>query len=290
MAGSATQGHNVSFVRFIIYRLLPGITLLLAGIVILFAFYITSTHAAVKISAILTGMLDLPVSISEIHLHGDTLIFNGVTLGNPPGFSDKRFVSIDTIRLAVGWGELLKGRRNLRILDVNGAKIDIRKSSDGVWNFEKIKKRLSGGKGGTELFIDNLLLTNSDILVNGKGLRGISLKLRNVATKGSADSKADLSFDDEAGNRYTVTGSFRAGLTPDAEFSLNAPSLNFAGLTAVGKHIAFSGGTGSLQVKTTLHEGFIRSSVAAKLRDAVAKTAGGTEVPSLRKPAKQRNL
>ena len=188
-------------------------------------------------------------------------------------------MSIDTIRLAPCWGGLLKGRRNLRILDINGAKIDISKGSDGVWNFEKIKNQLSGGKSGTELFIDHLLLNNSDILVNGKGLRGISLKLRDVATKGSADSKSKSFFDDESGNRYTVTGSFRTGLNPDAEFSLNAPSLNLACLKGVNKHFVFSGGTGTLQVNTTLHEGFLRSSIAVTLRDAAVNTGEGAETP-----------
>ena len=80
MAGSSAQGHTTYFIRFIIYRLLPGITILAAGFVILFASYITSQHAAVKLSIILTDMLGLPASISKIRLHGDTLIFNGVTV------------------------------------------------------------------------------------------------------------------------------------------------------------------------------------------------------------------
>jgi len=129
MAGPATHWQGTSFIHFIFCRLLPGFVLLVAGIVILLAAYITSPHAAAKISAILTDRLDLPVSISEIRLQGDTLIFNGVTLGNPPEFSDKHFVSLDTVRLATDWVGLLKGRRNLRLLNVNALKIKNQKKS-----------------------------------------------------------------------------------------------------------------------------------------------------------------
>ena len=83
----------------------------------------------------------------------------------------------------------------------------------------------------------------------------ISLQLRNIATKGSDGATTKLAFDDEAGNRYAVTGSFRAGVDPEAELSLEAPSLALAGLAGTGRRVTVSGGTGSLRVNAALHAG-----------------------------------
>ena len=131
MAGSAAHGKKVFSAHFILYRLLPVVIFLGAGSIILLVFYISSPHAAAKISAILTERLDLPVTISALRLHGGTLIFKGVVVGNPLGFADRRFVSVDAVSVAPGWQGLFLGRRSLRLLSVDGARIDIRKGSDG---------------------------------------------------------------------------------------------------------------------------------------------------------------
>ena len=279
MAGSAAHGKKVFSVRFFLYRLLPVVIFLGAGAITLLVSYINSPPAAAKISAILAERLDLPVTISALRLHGDTLIIKGVVVGNPSGFADSRFVSVDAVSVAPGWQGLFLGRRSLRLLNVDGARIDIRKGSDGGWNVAQLRKRFSGGKGGAELFIDDLRINNGEILVNGKGLRGIALQLRNIASKGSDGAITKLAFDDEAGNRYAVTGSFRAGAEPEAELSLEAPSLALAGLAATGRRLTVAGGTGSLRVKAALHAGIVRSSLAATFRDAALQLQEGNTIP-----------
>lgn len=276
MDGSPSKGHMASTGRFILYRLFPVIILLITGAILLFASYLTTPHAAAKLSTILSRMLDLPVTISSISLSGDTLVLKGIEVGNPPEFPANKLVSVAAVRLAPGWSGLLMGRRNLRVLGIDGARIDFRKGSDGVWNFEKLRQKLFGGKGGGELFIDALLVTNGDILVNGHGLRSLSLKLRNVATKGTAGSSTELAFDDESGNRFTVTGSFRAGAAPEAELALEAPALAFAGLASEDRRLTIAGGRGTLGLHATLRGGVVRSSATATFQDlAVQMRAGG---------------
>lgn len=279
MAGLAVQGHTVSLARFVFYRLLPAIILLIAGVIVLIVGYITSPRAAAKLSTILSIKLDLPVTIAAIHLHGDTLSFQGITISNPAGFDEKNIASIERISVAPGWTGLLQGRRTLRKLDVAGVRLNLRKKSNGDWNIEQLRKQFSGGKGGAELFINDLLISNSDVLVNGRGLRGISLRLGNVATKGSAGSTANLSFDDPSGNRYSVTGSFRGGAAPEAEFSLEAPSLALAGLTAGNKQLAFPAGKGNLRLTAALHDGVVRSAISATVSDGTVTIRDGAAIP-----------
>jgi hypothetical protein len=275
MAGAAAKFS----LRFILYRLLPAVVLLLAGGIILFASYLASPGAAAKLSAILTSTLDLPVTVAAIGLQGDTLTFQGVAVGNPPGFAATRLVSVRAVSLAPDWLGVLRGHRSLRLLSIDGVRLDLRKGSAGGWNFEKIRQRFSAGKGGgAELFIGDLRISDGDILVNGKGLRGISLKLRNVATKGSAGATAVLAFDDDSGNRYNLTGSFRAGAVPAAELSLEAPSLALAGLAGAGKRVTVAG-KGSLRVNAALHEGMLRSAVAATFTGVTVKLRTGGEIP-----------
>lgn len=279
MAGSAAQAHTASLARFVFYRLLPIIILLIAGVIILIVGYVTSPHAAAKLSTILSIKLDLPVTVTAIQLHGDTLSFQGITVSNPPGFAEKELASIERITVAPGWTGLLQGQGTLRKLDIAGARLNFHKTSNGAWNFEQLRKHLSGGTGGAELFIEDLRISNSDILVNGRGLRGVALRLGNVATKGSADSTANLSFDDASGNNYRVSGSFRGGAAPKAEFSLEAPSLALANLTKGDKRFAFSAGRGSLRLTAALLDGVVRAAIAATISDGAVTVRDGTSIP-----------
>lgn len=279
MAGNAVTGHTSSLTHFILYRLLPLFVLLAAGAIILLAAYISTPHAAAKLSTILSDKLDLPVTIRAIRLHGDTLTIQGINVGNPAGFAEKNLVSVAAVSVAPSWRGLLQGRRKLRLLDISGAELDLEKSGDGTWNFTQLSKRFSGGKGGAELFIDNLRVNDAKILFNGKDFSGISLQLNNLATKGSGGANVDISFDDKAANRYRLTGNFRAGANPEAEFSLEAPSLSLVGLARKNRQIAVTSGRGSLQAKAALQAGVVTATVAATVNDGKVTLRDGETVP-----------
>lgn len=279
MAGNAVTGHTSSLTHFILYRLLPLFVLLAAGATILFAAYISTPHAAAKLSTILSDKLDLPVTIRAIRLQGDTLTIQGINVGNPAGFAEKNLMAVAAVSVAPSWTGLLQGRRKLRLLDISGAELDLEKGGDGAWNFTQLSKKFSGGKGGAELFIDNLRVNDAKILFNGKDFSGISLQLKNLATKGSGGANLDISFADEAANRYRLTGNFRAGADPEAEFSLEAPSLSLAGLTRKNRQVAVTSGRGSLQGKAALQAGVVTATVAATVNDGKITLRNGETVP-----------
>lgn len=279
MDETADKNHTSSLAHFILYRLLPVVLLLVSSVIILIAVYITSPHAAAKLSTILSNKLDLHVTIRAIRLHGDTLTIQGINVGNPAGFVKKNLVSAAAVSVAPSWPGLLQGRRNLRLLDITGAELDLEKGGDGAWNFTQLSKRFAGGKGGAELFIDNLRVNDAKILFNGKDFSGISLQLRNVATKGSAGANVELVFNDEAANRYRLKGNFRAGADPEAEFSLEAPSLSLAGLTRKNRQVAVTSGRGSLQAKAALQAGVVTATVAATVNNGKVKLRDGETVP-----------
>jgi hypothetical protein len=277
MEGNALKNSHASALpHLILYRLLPGMVIVIAVALISIATYITSPHAAAKLSTILSDKLGAPVSIAAIRLQGDTLTIEGITVGNPAGFAEKDLLSVDAVRVAPSWWGLLQGRRTLRLLDITGAQISMYKGSHGAWNFEPLRKKISGGKGGAEFFIDDLRVHNSAILINNQGFREITLQLLNVTSKGSANSRAHLAFADLAGNRYSLSGSFRAGADPEAELALDAPSLALAGLTGENRQVS---GRGSLQAKATLQAGVITASVAAKVKDGSVALRNGMNVP-----------
>lgn len=279
MDKTAVNGHTSSLTHFLLYRLLPGVILLIASVIIIASVYINSPHATAKISTILSNKLGAPVTIRAIRLHGDTLTIQGIDLGNPAGFAEKNLVSASAVRVAPSWTGLLQGRRNLRLLEISGAELDLEKGGDGAWNFTQLRKRFSGGKGGAELFIDNLRVNDAKILFNGKDFSGISLQLHNVATKGSGDSTVDISFADEATNHYRLKGNFRAGAVPEAEFSLEAPSLSLAGLARKNRQNAVTSGTVSLQAKAALQAGVVTATVAATVNDGKITLRDGGAVP-----------
>jgi len=279
MTGKAVTGHTSVLTHFILYRLLPVVLLLLASLIILSAFYISSPQAAAKLSAILSDKLDTPVTIAALRLHGDTLTIEGINVGNPAGFAAQNLVSVAAVRVAPGWAGLLQGRRNLRLLEISGAELNLEKGGDGAWNFAQLTKRFSGGKGGAELFIDDLRVNDGKILFNGKDFSGISMKLRNFATKGSDGANVDLSFEDAAANKYRLTGNFRAGADPEAALSLEAPSLALAGLTGKNAPATVASGRGSLQAKAALQAGVVTATVAATVNDGKVKLRNGETVP-----------
>lgn len=258
--------------RFIISRALAALLVLVFVLVVSGYSYLVSPRGTARISAILSASLHLPVTISRIGLSGDILDIRGVNVGNPPGFSDKPLVSIDSIRVAPDWQRLLTGRRALRLVAVDGAKLEIRKGGAGDWNVSELRKRFTGG-GGAELFIGELKVTGGDILVNGKGLRRVSLTLRDLATKGSAASGIRLAFADESGNRYALNGRFRPGAHPEADLELAAPSIAFsevAGPEGPGA-VRLSGGSGSLLLRGGLRNGIVRTTLEATVSRAAIR-------------------
>ena len=89
------------------------------------------------------------------------------------------------------------------------------KSSGGVWNFTGLQRRFGDKKtDGKELLIEQFVLKDGSLQVNGQGVKGISFRLFNLATKGSQQAALTLSLEDVVRNVYRSRGRPVPDLTP----------------------------------------------------------------------------
>jgi len=225
--------------------------------------YLATPLAATHLSRLLTSVLRQPVKVAGLDTSGGTLRLTGVSLANPADFPPGSLAAADAIVIAPRWGELLLGRRSFRLIALEGVRLDLRKNSSGVWNFSQLRQSFAGKKpAAAEVFIKELVVKDGAFQVNGRGVKGISLHIFNLATKGSKDSRIELAFEDAAENHYTIQGKARPGNDPALDLSLTAPSLSlksFAGMLRLKNARLLERGKGSLRVTAGLHEGRLRA-------------------------------
>ncbi len=225
--------------------------------------YLGTPHASSLLSRTLTSYLHQSVRVTSLHTAGGSLYLTGVSLGNPPDLPPGNLAEADSIIIAPNWGALLTGRRSVRLIAFEGVKLNLQKNSAGVWNFSRLLHLFADKKTtGTELFVGQLIVKDGAFQINGRGAKGISLQLLNLATKGSDNARIKLSFEDAARNNYTVTGTTRPGPRPTFDLTLAAPSLSLNSLAALlkQKNTPLSGeSNGSLQVTAVLQDGRLRA-------------------------------
>jgi hypothetical protein len=242
--------------------------------------YLATPLAASHLSRLLTSALRQPVRVAGLDMTGGTLRLKGVSLANPAEFPLGSLAAADSIAIAPRWGELLYGRRSFRLIALEGVRLDLRKNSRGVWNFSQLRQSFAGKKpAAVEMFIKECIVKNGAFQVNGRGVKGISLHVFNLATKGSKDSRLELAFEDAAENHYTIQGKARAGDDPALDLSLTAPSLSlksFAGMLRLKNARLLEGGKGSLRVTAGLHGGRLRSAGSLEFSRLTLSSAGRT--------------
>jgi len=258
--GDAGKGEN----RFKRLRtLLPSVVLAVAGAVMFIALagalYLATPLPAQQASRVLTSYLRQNFTIDRVQVAGGTLHLRGVRLANPPGFPGGWLAAADSIAIAPDWTGLLLGRIRFRLIELAGIRIVLDQNGKGGWNFEQLRQLLAARKdSGTETRIDQFIVKAGAVRINGQEVQGISLRLFNLASKGSHDAKIDLAFEDAAGHRFALKGKVRAGTDPDLDLSLTAPLLPLKALASLlrlqGPDLP-DGGLGSLRVETRLHKG-----------------------------------
>jgi hypothetical protein len=240
-------------------RFLLVVVCLIALTALALGIYLASPLPARQVSRILTAYLHQNLSVEHLQTSGGALYLRGVRLDNPPGYSKGSLATADSIVIAPHWGDLLLGRQRFRVVTLDGIKVALEKNSKGEWNFAPLQQLLAARKPSpTETFIKQFTLKDGAVTLNGQGVQGIALQIFNLTTKGSRDSKIDLSFEDLAHNRFTLTGKGRAGTEPAVDLNLSAPSLSLkevATLLKLKNAAPFEGGIGSLQVNTVFQKG-----------------------------------
>lgn len=262
---SEINGRNRQgkIVRKILAGALVAALLTLVALVFSLKIYLATPRAAARLARLLTAQLHQDVHVSVLELTGGTLRIKGLSLGNPPGFAAGQLAAADTITIAPQWDDLLSGRRSIGLLELQGVRVNIHRDKSGTWNFSQLQRLLTAGKGGGgELFIRQFSVTDGILQINGLAAKEIALRINNLATKGSQDAGIALSFEDAGGNHYAISGNARLGSNPAFNLALTAPALHpegFAGLPQLKNLPWPTGGTGTLRVNASLHEGLIRA-------------------------------
>ncbi|HEY3307985.1 MAG TPA: AsmA-like C-terminal region-containing protein, partial [Desulfuromonadaceae bacterium] len=210
---------------------------------------------------LLSSYLSQPVKIFAVHTSGATLYLKGVQIANPPGFPAGNLARVDSLRIAPQWRQLLIGRRSVRLVELEGVRLDLLKNSAGTWNLPVLKKTAKQPTRA-EIFIRQLCIKDGVVRFNGRKLaKASSLTLFDLASQGSRTARIEAAFQDAGQNGYVLTGQIRSGTEPSFELSLKSPSLSLAPLAKVLKlnQPGYLKGTGSLLIKAGLHNGLLRS-------------------------------
>ena len=212
--------------RLTLYRIGAALFCLLVIFTLSLKIYLATPYSAPQLSRMLTSYLHQTVIVSSLRSKGDTIYLMGLSLANPTGFPAGNLATADSIAIAPQWGKLLLGKKGLRLLALEGVRIDVRKNSTGTWNYSGLQQAFASKKPATsETFIKQLVIKGASLQVNGQGVQGISLRLFNLATLGSDESKIELAFEDAARNHYAISGKARPGKEPGFDLALSAPSL-----------------------------------------------------------------
>lgn len=215
--------------RRLTYGLLVLLTL--ASLVLFsLANWLNGSRAPAVVSRLVSDRLGQPFRVERIHVDAVSVSLTGVVLANPADSGPGELIRVRSLTAEPDWGELLLGRRSLRVLSLEGVRVDLRRNEAGVWNFSRLQRLLSAGKGG-ELHIDRCRLSGGAFLVNGRGVEGLALQLADLSTRGSDTARFRLSFQDPGRNRYTLTGQARPGRVPELDLTLSAPAVSPAALS-----------------------------------------------------------
>lgn len=106
-----------------------------------------------KITAQLEGAFGRPVEVGSYAFSvwgGPVLEAHSVRIGEDPRFGNEYFIRADSISVGLRWRGLLHGRISLGTLAVDGASLNLVRSSDGDWNLaEWLPKPLAATSSGT---------------------------------------------------------------------------------------------------------------------------------------------
>ncbi|RII26776.1 MAG: hypothetical protein CXR31_10235 [Geobacter sp.] len=258
--GSETRNNRGTVVRkALVGGLLSGVILCGVATVSL-KIYLATPDAASRLSRLATSRLHQSVRVAGLRLAGGTLYISGLAVANPEGFAGNLAV-VGSLAFAPRWTDFLRGEINFRRIALTDVSLDLRTNSAGIWNFSALRQRFTGAKSsGKGMTIGTFTVKDGAILVNGRGMEGISLRLSDMSTRGGGDAPVSLDFADQAGNSYRVAGKVRAGSDPAFDLALTAPYLSlapFAGKVQGGDLLR--GGRGSLHVTAVLREGALRA-------------------------------
>ena len=266
--------------RRTVWWLAMGAFLVLGGSTFLFR-YLPSPSAAGQLSRFLTRLLHVPVSVSSIEPRLGGVVIRGLRIGNPPGFPAAPLATAEAVTIIPRWLALLRGERDFRRVELDGVRVSLARNREGKWNVAHLVIRKPGRKPAPELRIGELVVRGGAVTAERYAAEGIALRLRDLSTRGSADSRLELAFSDMGGSRFRLAGNIRPGPTPGLDLTLTAPSVSLAPYGKMLGTRAFSigGGTGSLQLTVRYAGGLLRTEGRAEARGVLIDTGAGRLSP-----------
>lgn len=277
METASTANNSGRSVRKVLARVLFAVVFLCALAALSLKIYLATPDASNRLSRLATSRLHQPVRVAGLRLAGDTLYIQGMTIANPAGFTGNLAVA-DSLAIAPRWLDLLRGKVAFRRIALEGVRLDLRTDRGGAWNFAPLRQRFTGGKPSARgVTIGDLTLKGGVILVNGRGIEGITLRLSDLATRGGGDAPLTLDFGDQAGNRYRVEGKVRPGSDPAFDLTLTSSSLSLSPLVSkVRGGGLLKGGNGSLTLTAVLKDGKLRARGHAGVEELQLVAGSGT--------------
>lgn len=256
-------------------RKMRGPALVALALVLLFAaalLYLFSPFAATHLARLLSRTLRVPVTIAAIEPRFGGIAIRGITLGSPRGFPVGDLAAVESVEIVPRWMELVRGRRSFRRIEVAGVRVALLRNREGVWNVAALRPAAPPKKPGPELRVGELVLRDAAVRVEGRTLERISLRVRDLTTRGSADSRIELSFTDGGGSRFRLTGEARSGPQPSLDLALSAPSVTLAPygpLLKGAKRFAPRSGEGSLALAVRYRDGLLHADGTVGFRGVV---------------------
>ena len=262
--------------RFLVYAAL-FLFLLCSVVAISLKLYLSSAHPAAQLSRLLTEYLRLPVSVSELRISGGGVQARNIALANPAGFPAGNLATLKSIVIAPDWTALLGGKRSFRQISLDGLRLDFGTNSSGEWNAARLRHLLQAKKPAPETFIRELAITDSQAIINGRTLQNVSLRIFNLATKGSSEATMGISFADIRGGEYLISGTALPGSAPSFAVSLESKSCTLQGLNSLvnaGKKLPVSG-DGKFRIDVSFRGRKLAVNGQAGFRSLVFDTGAG---------------
>ena len=266
-------------------RKMRGPAFVALALVSLFAavlLYLSSSLAATHLARLLSRTLHVPVAIAAIEPRLGGIAIREIRLGSPRGFPPGELAAAESVKIVPRWMELLRGRRSFRRIEVVGVRVALLRNREGLWNVAALRPAAPPKKPTPELRVGELVLRDAAVRVEGRTLERISLRVRDLTTRGSTDSRIELSFADEGGSRFRLTGAARSGPKPSLDLDLSAPSVTlgpYGKLLQKGKRFAPRSGEGSLAVAVRYRDGVLRADGTVGFRGVVLGEGAGEVGP-----------
>ena len=177
----------------------------------------------------------------ELNLRGDikltvfpwvALELGPASLGNPPGFGDEPFLSLNKASVRVKLLPLLRKRLEVGRIEIDGLDLRLRKNAQGQGNWQGAESN-PAAKADVDHSPDEpqwQLLANIRIKQGRASYAGFSLENLNLETGALSNQRipASLSFDARtaSGEQLSLKSRFDLGLTVAQQLSINALNLN----------------------------------------------------------------